>query len=320
MALLHSARTAIIPLAIAALASLVSLRAAPAQELNAFALATASPGGIYTPLGRSLCHLFNRDVPDGLPTCLALSSGGSADNIDRLREGRASFALVQSDVAYWARRGDGAFAGKAPMENLRSVFPVHEETLTVLAARGVEISVPDDVRGKRIAVSAPGSGSRATTDAFIAALGWRLEDFGSFAAMSMAEQVDALCSGAADVAVFVVGHPNGFVQRALYDCGARLVPFNGARIETALRDLPFVTMSEIAAGNYRGIDQAIETPALTAMLLTTAETPAPLVSAFADTINRDLGTLRQLHPAFDPIDTGAAHPVMKTVGKHPALQ
>lgn len=278
----------------------------PAAE-HGFVITTGEPGGIYAPLGQALCHLYHRQLEAKAsgaeaPACITMLSGGSIENIERLRSGEADLAIVQGDVALWALAGSEVFAGSGPLDDLRLLFPAHDETLSVLVAAGVTASRPQDLLGLRLAIGAVTSGSRATTDELLTALGWTPADFPVFAETSMAEQVDHLCAGEIDIAISIVGHPNGYVQQALYECGVTLADFAGPAVEAAVADLPSLEMGEIAAATYRDQPSAITTPALPAVVVARETVAAATIRTFVESVVTQEALLRQMHPAFSHLE------------------
>jgi TRAP transporter TAXI family solute receptor len=311
------------PIAALLFAALAALPLRGEEPAPVFLLSTAHAGGVYDPLGRSLCHLYNLDrsaaeaVP-ALPVCRARRSAGSVENIDRLRSGDAQVAIVQSDVLHWAWLGAGPFDGAPPFRDLAALFPAHDEAVTVLAGSAAGVSGAEDLPGKRIAVSLQSSGSRATLDAFMAALGWTPADFAAFEILSVEAQIEALCSGRVDVAAFVVGHPSGYVQHALYDCGARLLPFDSPRVRAAAAELAYLHMGDIPAGTYRGQEQAVPTPTLAALVVARRDWPPEQARAFVAAIRAHVDILRRMHPALGDIDLDRPDRAIEEVGLHPA--
>lgn len=285
-----------------------------------FQLATARPGGVYKPLGESLCHIYNLDRPDTLPACRARTSGGSVENIERLRSGEARIAIVQADVLHWAWIGTGPFAAAGPFPELAVLFAAHDEIATVLVAGESGITEPAGLRGRRIAVGVQESGSRATLDSLLGALGWAPSDFASLELLAVNAQIDALCAGTIDAAAFVVGHPSGYVQRALYDCGARLLPMDSPRLRAAVDALPFLRIDEIPAGTYRGQDQPIAAPALTALVVARRDLPAETARAFVTAIRARQDILRKMHPALAGLELDRASRAVEEVGMHEAVR
>ena len=291
---------------------------AEAPPFALFALAPPRPGGVYKPLGESLCHLYNLDRPDALPACRARASGGSVENIERLRRGEAAIAIVQADVLHWAWTGAGPFAEAGPFPELAVLFTAHDEIATVLVAAESGITEPAGLRGKRIAVSLQESGSYATLDAIMGALGWAPSDFASFELLAVDAQIDALCAGTIDAATFVVGHPSGYVQKALYECGARLLPFDSARVREVAEALPYLRMGEIPANTYRGQTNSVAAPALTALVVARRDLPAGIARAFVGAIHAREDILRRLHPALAELELDRESKAAAEVGMYDA--
>jgi TRAP transporter TAXI family solute receptor len=228
-------------------------------------------------------------------------------------------AIVQSDVAHWARLGEGPFAGVGAFDDLRLLFPVHDETLTVLVKRNISIDDIADFRGKRIAIAGSKSGSHATTEALLDALGWSQRDFASFTSEPMADEIEALCANQTDITLLVVGHPNGFVQRALNECNARLERFTGAEVERALKKMPFLHMGTIEAGRYARHQSPVAVPALAATVVARRELSNAVVERFVSTLFAHEETLRKLHPAFSELNLRREIPLMKDIERHAGL-
>jgi TRAP transporter TAXI family solute receptor len=294
------------------------------EATPAFLLSTSHAGGVYDPLGRSLCHLYTLDrpaaaPPAGLPLCRVQRSAGSVENIERLRRGEAEVAIVQSDVLHWAWLGAGPFDGVPPFHDVATLFAAHDEVVTVLVGAASGIATAEDLPGKRVAVSVQASGSRATLDAFMEALGWTPASFAAFEILSVAEQTDALCGGRVDAIAYVVGHPSGYVQRALYDCGARLLPLDDPGMRAVAEKLPFLRMAEIPANTYRGQAEAVPAPGLTALVVARRDWQAEQARAFVAAIRAHVDILRRMHPALSDIDLGRLDGAAEEIGLHPAV-
>src|SRR3954454_24742143 len=86
------------------------------------AIGTGRPGGVYLPLGDSICRMFNLDVEQRGLRCAAFVSRGPVANIESLHGGRVDIAVVQSDVLADAVSGRGRFAPDGPDKTLRVLF------------------------------------------------------------------------------------------------------------------------------------------------------------------------------------------------------
>lgn len=96
--------------------------------------------------------------------CSTISTGGSVDNVNKIRSGELNFGVVQSDVQYFAVMGFGPFKDVGPNSKLRSILSFHAEPFTIVARAGAGIRSIDDLKGKRVNIGNPGSGQRTSMD------------------------------------------------------------------------------------------------------------------------------------------------------------
>ena len=139
--------------------------AAPASAQKLVMIATGSLVGIYHPAGGAVCRLVNRDRKRHGLRCSVDSTDGSGANIEALRDGSYEMGIVQSDVAWIASRGEGAYAQRGRFENLRTVFALHPEPITIVARKEANIRRLRELSGKRVWLGEPGSGTRQSLDA-----------------------------------------------------------------------------------------------------------------------------------------------------------
>src|SRR3546814_2871702 len=65
----------------------------------------------------------------------------------------------QSDVAYWAYTGTGLYEGKGKVEDLRLIATLYPETIHIVARKDAGIESVADLKGKRVSLDEPGSGT-----------------------------------------------------------------------------------------------------------------------------------------------------------------
>lgn len=291
------------------LAAVVAMASAPlaAQEDDESApprlivIGTAPVAGVYFPAGGAICNLVNRVRAENGLRCLVESTGGSADNLRKLRSGEIDFALVQSDWQYLAVHGND----DAPFDDLRSVFALHGQAMTVLVHPDSGIKDVEGLPGHRIALGPEGSGLRMMAEALLAAFDWRPDDFQEIVALDVNEMVSALCDGRVDAALLPVSHPNGAVALAAAQCGATPIPVTGRPIDNLLAEWPFYTTVVIPAGLYRGMDKPVTTYGPRATLVTRADLPEQVVYDVVRDVMAHLDDLAAQHPALAGLDARA---------------
>jgi len=273
---------------------------AMAQEQKFITIGTGGQTGVYYVVGQSVCRLVNR-LEDANIKCNAPSTGGSVANVNGIKSGELDMGVVQSDVQYQAYNGTGNFEGDA-YEELRAVFRVHGEPLTMLARADAGIEGLDDLEGKRVNIGNPGSGQRNTMEVVMDAKGWTMDTFSLASQLDAAEQAAALSDNNIDAMVYVVGHPNGSLQEATTTVDARLVPLEGPVIDQIVEEHPYYSASVIPGGLYKGNPDDVPTFGVAATFVTDSNTDDEVVYQTVKAIFDNFDRFKRLHPAFENLD------------------
>jgi uncharacterized protein len=278
----------------AAMALAVGTSAASAQE-NFITIGTGGQTGVYYVVGQSICKLVNRGTD---LKCTAPSTGGSVANINAIQAGDQDMGVAQSDMQYKALNGEDPWAGNA-FENIRAVFSVHPEPVTVVARADSGIESFEDLKGKRVNVGNPGSGQRETMQVILDAKGWSMDDFSLASELKSAEQSAALCDNKVDAIVFTVGHPNGSIQEATTSCDAKLISITGPEIDKLVEDNAYYSKATIPGGMYTGTDEDTETFGVRATFVTSADVSEDVVYNVVKSVFDNFDRFKGLHPAFE---------------------
>jgi TRAP transporter TAXI family solute receptor len=255
--------------------------------------------GVYYAVAGSIClHSSAQAGMGGQAHCAVEPSGGSLENIERLREGATTFALAQSDWQFHAYHGTALFSEQGPFDGLRSVMALHAEPVTVLAKQESGAASLSDLKGARIYAGNSGSGARATWDVVAAAEGWSDADRANLAEGSLDQAFQDFCAGTLDALVLVVGHPSSITSDAILRCGAVLLPVAGAAIDALVEENPYFRSVTIAAGTYPGQDDAVESFGVGATLVTRADVSDDLVADLVSAVLEDFDSFTGIHPAL----------------------
>ena len=228
--------------------------------------------------------------------CNAPSTGGSVANINGIKSGELDFGVAQSDVAYKAYHGEGDF--EQPFEELRSVFSMHGEPLTVVARADAGIDSLEDLVGKRVNIGNPGSGQRQTMEDMMDALGWTPDVFSLASELTTTEQASALSDNNIDAFGVSTGHPSGLIQEATTTIDAKIIPLTGDAIDSLVDSYPYYSKSTIMGGMYTGNPDDVETFGVIATVVTDADTDAEVVYQTVKSIFENMDRFKKLHPAF----------------------
>lgn len=294
-------------------------RPAPAADPVLVSIGTGSKTGVYYVAGGAICTLVDDHRWETGVRCVAEPSDGSIANLRDIRSGRRTFGIVQSDWLGHAVAGTGIFAEAGPDRELRTVLGLFREAFTVIVRPDAGIDGFDDLRDKRISLGPAGSGGRATMGVLMESLGWNETDFAYVADLAMSDSVRALCAGAIDAAVFIVGHPNLTVEEMASGCGATLIAPDAAVLGAFTAAHPDYTPYQIPAETYRGQPSAVTTFAVTAVLVTSARTPPAVVTTVASAVLDDLDRFRAAHPVFADLDAADMLGTPLAAPRHEAL-
>ena len=120
-----------------------------AQSQQKFvSIATGGVTGVYSPAGGAICRLVNKDRKSHSIHCSVESTGSSIYDINTIHTGELEFGVVQSDWQYHAYHGTSKFAHKGASKELRAVFSVHPDPVTIIAHDDSGIENITDLKGK----------------------------------------------------------------------------------------------------------------------------------------------------------------------------
>lgn len=254
--------------------------------------------GVYYPVAGAICRLFNEDESRPDIRCLPESTGGSVDNLTKVRRGELAFAVVQSDWQAHALKGTSVFREVGADPKLRAVLSLYPEAFTVVARSASGIKRFEDLRGKRVNIGNPGSGQHGTMQVVMNAYGWKRGDFSLVREFQSSVQSRVLCDDEVDAIVFVAGHPSGSIKQATSDCNVTLVEVSGPTIDQLVADNTYYRHATIPSNMYRGTGQEVATFGVGATLVTSEDTPEEVVYSLVKSVFERLDRFKEMHPAL----------------------
>ena len=293
-----TARKTITRIAAAALgvATLVGATLATAQQMSFFRIGTGGTAGTYFPIGGLLANAISN--PPGSRECdkggscgvpgliaTAVATNGSVANINGVASGALESGLTQSDVAYWAYSGTGVYEGKPKVEDLRGIANLYPETIHLVARKGSGIKSPADLKGKRVSLDEPGSGTLIDARIVMGAYGVTEKDVKAEYLKPNAAG-DRLRDGALDAFFFVGGYPTGAISELATSSGVELVPIGGPEAKKILADYKFFGPDKVPAGTYKDVGE-VETVSVNALWVTSAKLPDEQIYGVAKAIWND---------------------------------
>lgn len=280
-------------------ATLLSVIGSPASAQQTFiTIGTGGVTGVYYPTGGAICRLVNKDRKQHGVRCSVESTGGSVYNTRTIREGELDFGVVQSDVQSAALQGVRAFEDDEPYTDLRAVFSVHPEPVQVMVRNDSGINSVSDMRGKRVNIANPGSGTRVLAEVLMDAAGVSPDDFALAAELKSSEQAAALCDGKLDATIWAAGLPNGSSMEATSTCDIKILDLTTSGTDKVLASNSAYAAATIPGGMYPGNPDDIASWGPKATFVADASTPDDLVYTLVKAVFDNFDDFKNLHPAF----------------------
>jgi len=271
-----------------------------AAEQSFITIGTGGVTGVYYPTGGAICRLVNKGRKEHGVRCSVESTGGSVYNINTIRAGELDMGVAQSDWQYHAYNGTGkdSFKEAGPFKELRAVFSVHPEPVSVIARKDSGIKHVDDLVGKRVNIGNPGSGTEATWNVMWSAMGHTNDDLKLVAQLKSAETPQALCDNKIDAFFWLVGNPAALNKEATTTCDAVIAEVSGPVIDKLVQENSFYRNAIIPGGMYRGNPDDIKTFGVGATFVTSSKVPENTVYEVVKAVFENFDDFKKLHPAF----------------------
>ncbi len=258
-----------------------------AGEKTFFRIGTGGVGGTYYPIGGIIANAISSPPGSrpcdkggscGVPGLLAIaqSSHGSVANIEAIADGRLESGFAQSDIAYWAYTGTGIFEGRSPARGLRAIANLYPESVHIVIRRGAGITSLRDLKGRRVSIDEPGSGTLVDARIILRAFGLDERRDLKVRYLKGSPAALRLRSGQLDAFFAVAGYPEEAVVSAVSGGYATLLPLAGPEIDRLLAEHRYFARDRIPAGVYPGVGE-IPTISVNALWLVSAKVDDDLV-------------------------------------------
>jgi len=272
----------------------------PAHARTFVTIGTGGVTGVYYPTGGAISRMLNKKSRQYGIKATVESTGGSVYNINAVLSGELEFGIAQSDRQYQAYHGLAEWKKAGAQKDLRAVFSIHPESITLIAAARAGIATVADLKGKRVNIGNPGSGQLQNAKDVLAAFGVSLDSIHPEHAKAV-EAPSLLQDEKIDAFFYTVGHPNGNIKEATSGrIKVRIVPIDGAPAEALLKKYPYYAPSVIPAAFYPNAENNgdIASVGVKATLVTSARLSENVVYALTKEVFDNLEAFKKLHPAY----------------------
>ncbi len=294
----------------------VSLGTTAAQAKTTFVtIGTGGITGVYYPTGGAIAKIVNNKRDQYGIRCTVESTGGSVFNVNAVMSGDLDFGVVQSDRQYQAYNGLAEWEKTGKQEDLRAVFSIHPEAVTLVAAADADIKSFADLKGKRVNIGNIGSGQRQNSIDALTANGIDYKKDIKHESIKASEAPGLLQDSRIDAFFYTVGHPAGAIKEAT--AGARKTLFISIpNVDKLISEFPYYVETKILKKYYDGAQNSddAETFGVKATFVTSAKVTDEVVYAIAKEVFDNFEEFKTLHPAFEVLTkedmlTGMSAPI-----------
>ena len=278
--------------------------AAHAGGLKSITMGTGGPAGVYYALGQTIARRLNPELAKQGYEIKAISTAGSAENVQKIQAGQFGLGLVQSDVACRAWGGAGPWKDAGPQGNIRSIAGLQSEAVSLVCAAASPIHSVADLKGKRVGIGAQGSGIRQNALDVLGMYGVKVKDLALADESLLHPAADKLIKGQLDAFFITIGHPCELIHRVSFD----RVPIRFISLKTAdakKAGLPYYVDADFDPIFYPKVEfpkDFLPTMGVRAVLMANKDLPAPVAQAVIGLIYGDLQNLGRLNGALSGLN------------------
>ncbi|MBW1984222.1 MAG: TAXI family TRAP transporter solute-binding subunit [Deltaproteobacteria bacterium] len=262
-------------------------------------IGTGGITGVYYPTGGAIAKIVNKKRDVYGIRCTVESTGGSVFNVNAIMSGDLQFGIVQSDRQFQAINGLAEWEDKGKQDDLRAVFSIHPESVTLVAAVDSGIKDIRDLKGKRVNIGNPGSGQRQNAIDALETVGLDYKTDLKAEGIKASESAGLLQDGRIDAFFYTVGHPSGSIKEAT--SGMRKVRFASITgIDKLLAKYPYYAKSFIPIDLYPGAENEknVDSFGVKATFVTSARVSEDVVYAITKEVYENFEEFKTLHPAY----------------------
>lgn len=267
------------------------------EEYKFLSIVTGGTTGTYYTLGGTIAQIISDEVE--VETTAEVSQA-SAANMTALKDGKAEIAFVQTDIAYYATAGEFMFEGDA-IDSIAAIGALYPETIQLVTTAKAGIASYEDLKGKKVSVGAPGSGTFANAEQLLEIHGMTMDDIEA-QNLDFAESQESLQSGQIDAAFITSGTPTGAVEALSATTDVVIVPVEDAKADELIEKYPYYAKETIPVDTYKSTVE-VPTVSVLAMLAVSKDLPEDLVYDITKAIYENTDKIQHPKGAFIKAET-----------------
>ena len=286
-----------------ALASVAILAAGPAQAQQQFInVLTGGTSGVYYPMGVALSQIYAKVLPDAKISVQATKA--SAENLNLLQAGRGEVGLTLGDALSDAWKGNAEAGFNTPLKKLRGLAGVYPNYIQIVASADSGIKTLADLKGKRISVGAPKSGTELNARAIFKAAGLTYGDFSKVEYLPFGGSIELMKNRQLDATLQSAGLGVSSLRDLAASVKIVIVPIP-ADVVAKVGD-PAYQAGLVPANTYEGQTSNVPTAFVQNFLVTHAGVPTDTVYKMTKSMFENLDHMTAAHAAAKSIQKATA--------------
>jgi TRAP transporter TAXI family solute receptor len=275
----------------------LALSSGQAQAQQFINILTGGTGGVYYPLGVALANVYAKGIPGSQPTGQATK--GSVENLQKIAKGDGELAFTLGDSLSFAWNGNAEVGFPTPLKNLRGVAVIYPNYIQILASKDSGIKTLADLKGKRLSVGAPKSGTELNTRAVLAAAGLTYQDLGKVEYLDFNQSVELIKNRQLDATLQSAGLGSSALRDLATSVDVVVIPVP-ADIAAKIPDKAYSPVI-IPANTYKGQTTDVPSVAVANIVVTNEKMSTDLVYQMTKLLFENLDTLAAAHAAAKEI-------------------
>ncbi len=271
--------------------------AGSAHAAEFISILTGGTSGVYYPLGVSLSQIYGKAIPDVKSSVQATKA--SAENLNLLQAGRGEIAFTLGDALSDAWKGNEEAGFKAPLKKLRGVAGIYSNYIQIVASADSGIKTLADLKGKRVAVGAPKSGTEINARAILKGAGLSYKDLGKVEYLPFGESVELMKNRQIDATLISAGLGVSAIRDLATSVKMVVVPVP-ADVVAKINDPAYIA-GTIPANTYEGQSASVTTVAIENFLVTHEGVPTDTVYKMTKSMYENLDQMVAAHAAAKAI-------------------
>jgi uncharacterized protein len=262
---------------------------------------TGGSSGVYFPLGGTLSKIYQ----DAGATANSQSTAASATNAITINQGKAEIAFAMGDTVADAYEGIDSFEEQGAQENVLSIASLYTNYLQIVATKASGIKTIEDLKGKRVAVGAPASGTEISAKRILSVYNMSYDDI-TADYLSFSEGVEGMQNGNIDAVVISSGLPNAGILELNTTQEISIVEISEDKVLQMQKEFPAFFSANVPKDTYEGMDADVNTVGVNNVLITHKDVSDDVAYAMTKALFENIDQLKASHNAAKDIDIKTA--------------